>query len=77
MINDILILVLNAYIKTNFTEIRKMNQVIGCGSITDGKYKLEVHITNYNHDDYSQLQLTKGDKVQVIGSIYNAGKIFI
>jgi len=52
-----------------------MNQTIGCGLITNGKYKLEIHIINFNYKDYSDLQIMKGDKIEVIGSIYNTGQI--
>lgn len=68
---------MQGYIKTNFAELRKINTVVGCGSITDGKYKLEVHISNFHYNDYLDLQLVKGDKIEVTGSIYSAGKILI
>jgi len=60
-----LIVVLKGYIKTNFAEMRKMNQTIGCGSITDGKYKLEIHIINFNYKDYLGLRIMEGDKIEV------------
>ncbi|XP_036148837.1 uncharacterized protein LOC118647657 [Monomorium pharaonis] len=65
-------MIIEGYIKTNFAEMRKLNQVIGCGSITDGNYKMEVRVSNFNYDDYLDLEITKGDKIQIIGSIYNA-----
>lgn len=52
-----------------------MNQTIGCGSITDGKYKLKIYIINLNYKDYSDLQIMEGDKIEVISSIYNTGQI--
>lgn len=50
-----------------------LNKKIGYGSITDGTFKLEVHIVNFNNEDYDSLEIYKGDKVQLIGSIRNKG----
>jgi len=62
---------LEAYIKTNFAEIydNKLNKTIGYGSVTDGTYKLEIHIVNFIIDNYSKLNINKGDKVEMIGVI--------
>lgn len=68
--------VLEAYIKTNFGSIfnAKLNKNIGCGSISDGIYKLEVHIINFNEKEYANLNLKKGDKIELIGTMQNSGK---
>jgi len=78
-------IVLKGYIKTNFAgyynempynddeipdnddEIPKID--FGCGSITDGTYKLECHIQNFNNNGYIQLNLDKGDKIEIIGTM--------
>lgn len=41
--------------------------------MTDGNFKLEVHIVNFNYDDYFTLEINKGDKVELIGIIRNKG----
>jgi len=46
-----------------------LNKIIGCGSLTDGQWKIEVHIMNFNEKDYHDKEITKGDKVQVIGTM--------
>lgn len=60
---------MEVYIKTNFAEIHdnKLNKYIGYGSVTDGIFKLEVHIINFMTDDYLKHNINKGDKVEVIG----------
>ncbi|XP_025997520.2 uncharacterized protein LOC113005834 [Solenopsis invicta] len=67
---------LKAYIKTNFASFynNKLNKKIGCGSITDGKYKLEIHFLNFNDENYDYLDLKKDDKIKIIGSIQKTGK---
>lgn len=59
---------MEGYIKTNFLETHdnKINKIIGCGSLTDGEFKIEVHITNFLNDDYFALDINKGDKVEII-----------
>jgi len=54
---------LEAYVKTNFSETHnsKQNKIIGYGSITDGIYKVEVHILNFTNNDYLELGIYKGD----------------
>jgi len=61
--------VLEAYVKSNFAEFHdnKLNKLIGYGSVTDSKYKLEIHIINFVYDDYLDLDINKGDKIEVIG----------
>ncbi|CAL1685205.1 unnamed protein product [Lasius platythorax] len=70
-------IVLKGYIKTNFAkyygndyEIPKDRHEFGCGSITDGTYKLEVHIQKFDHDNYKELNINKGDKIQIKGKMY-------
>ncbi|KAL0098957.1 hypothetical protein PUN28_020900 [Cardiocondyla obscurior] len=67
---------LDGYIKTNFAEIHdpKLNKKIGCGAITDGMYKLEVHILEFSKIEYIKLNINKGNKVQIIGLIQSSGK---
>lgn len=60
---------MEVYVKTNFCETSKFNQNIGCGSITDGTYKLEVNILSFSDDEYDVLNIKKGDKIEIIGSI--------
>jgi len=64
---------LEGYIKSNFGPIYKtnLNKKIGCGSITDGYFKLEVHIINFEKDDY---EFMKGDKIKVIGEMQYTSK---
>jgi len=54
-----------------------LNKYIGYGSVTDGTFKLEIHILNFSIDDYYKLNLNKGDKVEVIGVIQTNGNKFI
>jgi len=51
----------------------KLNKYIGYGSVTDGTFKLEIHILNFSIDDYFKLNLNKGDKVEVIDVIQTKG----
>jgi len=46
--------VLEGYVKTNISSIynNKLNKKIGCGSITDRTYKLEIHIINFEENNY-------------------------
>ncbi|CAL1685219.1 unnamed protein product [Lasius platythorax] len=69
-------IVLKGYIKTNFAkyygndyEIPKGRHEFGCGSITDGTYKLEVHAQKFDQDNYIQLNLGKGDKIEIKGTM--------
>ncbi|XP_036138969.1 uncharacterized protein LOC105839978 [Monomorium pharaonis] len=47
------------YIKTNFTEMHnnRLNKIIGCGSLTNEKYKIEVHIINFTNEEYSTFNI--------------------
>jgi len=67
--------VLEGYIKTNISSIynNKLNKKIGCGSITDGTYKLEIHIINFDENNYFKKDIHKGDKVEIIGIVSNTG----
>jgi len=47
-----------------------VNKKISFGSLTDGRFKLEVHIMNFEESEYN---LMKGDKVKVIGIMHNSG----
>jgi len=51
----------------------KLNKYIGYGSVTDGTFKLEIHILNFSIDDYIKLNLNKGDKVEIISVIQTKG----
>jgi len=66
-------IVLERYVKSNFASIynNKLNKNIGCGSLTDGIYKLEIHIINFNEDDFYVEDIRKGDKIEVVGKISN------
>lgn len=70
-------IVLEAYIKTNFAAIynNKLNKIIGCGSLTDGTYKLEVHITNLDIENYAVMDINKGDKIEIIGTVQSTYSI--
>lgn len=67
--------VLDGYIKTNFFELfnNKLNKIVGCGSLTDGFYKLEVQIMNFSEVHYLELDLKKGDKVEIKGIMQTNG----
>lgn len=67
-----------AYVKTNFAETydNKLNKLIGCDSITDGIYIVEVHIIDFTNNDYMDLQILKGDKIEIIGIIQATGILY-
>lgn len=75
ILNIYIFTVLEGYVKTNFSSVHnnKLNKMIGCGSITDGTFKLEIHIVNFIDDDYYELDIRKGDKIEVIGIMSNTG----
>jgi len=52
----------------------KLNRSIGYGAITDGEYKMEVHIINFDEDEYNNLNLKKGDKIEIIAIVHGADK---
>jgi len=70
---------LEAYVKSYFAEFydNKLNKLIGYGSITDSKFKLEIHIINFVYDDYLDLGINKGDKIEVIGIMQTTGNIYL
>lgn len=65
-------IVLEGYIKSNFGPIyiNNLNKKIGCGSLTDGHFKLEVHIMDFDENEYNFI---KGDKIKIIGVMQNTG----
>jgi len=67
---------LEAFIKTNFTETHnnKLDKIIGCGSITDGIFKLQVHIINFSEETYYTLNINKGDKIEIKGVLQTTSK---
>ena len=71
---------IEAYVKTPFAQleytIKKTSTVVkyGVGSITDGTYKLEINIKNY--DDYFY-EIEKGNAVQIQGFLRKKGKLKI
>lgn len=50
-----------------------MNKIIGCGAITGGTYKLEVHVINFSNDDYFLHNIKKGDHVEITGIMQTTG----
>ncbi|KAL6418578.1 hypothetical protein ACFW04_011996 [Cataglyphis niger] len=60
------------FIKSNFGSIyiNNLNTKIGCGSLTNGYFKLEVHIIDFDKNEYN---FTKGDKIKIIGVMQNTG----
>lgn len=65
--------------KSNFAEIydNKLNKTIGYGSITDGTYKLEIHIINFVYDDYLEIGIFKGDKINITGIMQTTSNIYL
>ncbi|XP_012537937.2 uncharacterized protein LOC105837589 isoform X1 [Monomorium pharaonis] len=64
-------IMLEAYVKSNFMERKNPNDnsnKFGCGSVTDGTYKLEIHIKDFSLTDYLALGINKGDKIRVTGT---------
>lgn len=70
-INLYFFLDVEAFIKSNFSEMHNnlINKIIGIGSISDETYKIEVHVINFNDEDYSILDINKGDKVEITGYV--------
>lgn len=54
----------------------KQKKLIGCGSVTDGTFKLEVHIINFINEEYSKMGINKGDKIEIIGVVQTTSNIF-
>ncbi|XP_036139526.1 uncharacterized protein LOC118644643 [Monomorium pharaonis] len=73
VLNTTKLVKLEGYVKSNFASIHnsKLNKTIGCGSITDGVYKLEVHIIDFNEDNYHKELIQKGNKIELTGIIQN------
>ncbi|XP_071577714.1 uncharacterized protein [Temnothorax nylanderi] len=65
--------ILKGFLKSNFGAIynNKLNKKIGCGAITDGNYKIEIHILNFDLNKYLQKKFKRGDKIQVVGNVQN------
>lgn len=65
----------HGYIKSKFVEERigmhKNLGTYGCGSITDGTYKMEVRIASFK----GTFKGLKGNPVHLIGNINTQGKI--
>ncbi|XP_011706314.1 PREDICTED: uncharacterized protein LOC105461514 [Wasmannia auropunctata] len=76
LLNTVKPIIIKGYVKTNFTSVnnKKYNKIIGCGSITNGYYKIEVHITNFKEDDYTKFDINKGDHVEIIGTMQTTVK---
>ncbi|XP_012537935.2 uncharacterized protein LOC105837589 isoform X3 [Monomorium pharaonis] len=69
---------LEAYVKSNFTERKDPNDNLnkfGYGSVTDGKYKLEIRINDFSLTDYLALDINKGDKIRVTGIMAEDGNL--
>ncbi|XP_071641859.1 uncharacterized protein [Temnothorax longispinosus] len=66
--------ILVGYVKTKFGAVHhnKFNKLIGCGSLTDGEFKLQVYIINFKEDEYDKFDLNKGDKMEAIGVMQTA-----
>jgi len=65
-------LVVQGFIKTNFNTFNNNFKSYGYGSITDGTYKLEVQIANYEHENY----FVKGEHVEIKGYVKVASKLY-
>jgi len=55
----------------------KLNKLIVYSSVIDSKYKLEIHIINFVYDDYLDLGINKGDKIEVIGIMQTTSNIYL
>jgi ASC-1-like (ASCH) protein len=53
----------------------KLNKSIG--AVTDGEYKIEVYILNFDEEEYNNLNLKKGDKIEFTALIHIIGKKFL
>lgn len=63
---------MNGFIKTNFNAFSANTKTIGYGSITDGTYKLEIQVSNFDHKNYYK----KGEQIQVKGYVKIASKLY-
>ncbi|OXU19605.1 hypothetical protein TSAR_014710 (mitochondrion) [Trichomalopsis sarcophagae] len=61
------LMAINGFVKMKFISMpsRFENACYGCGSITDGVYKITVNISNFVPKD----DLSKGDAVSIIGNV--------
>lgn len=57
--------VIRGYIKTNFNILNNTYKSYGCGSITDGCYKLQIQIMEYEQYSYFE----KGEYIEVKGYV--------
>ncbi|XP_029159109.1 uncharacterized protein LOC114931302 [Nylanderia fulva] len=65
-------IIIRGYIKTNFNKFLNSFKTIGCGSITDKMYKLEIQIVNYDNDVY----FDKGQMIEMKGYVKIMNDIF-
>ena len=65
---------IKGYIKTKFAQSpsRAENMSYGCGSITDGQYKVTIQICNY-----TAIDIHKGDYVKDVGVVNRNGNSYI
>ncbi|XP_071642074.1 uncharacterized protein [Temnothorax longispinosus] len=67
-------ILVRGYIKTSLNIFSNIFKTIGSGSITDGKYKLEIQITDYKPED--NIDFEKGQKVEIKGFVKMSNDIF-
>ncbi|XP_029167920.1 uncharacterized protein LOC114943513 [Nylanderia fulva] len=65
-------IIIRGYIKTNFNKFLNSFKTIGCGSITDKMYKLEIQIVNYDNDVY----FDKGQMIEMKGYVKIMNDVF-
>jgi hypothetical protein len=63
---------IHGFVKTPFNTSSNNFKTYGYGSVTDGIYKLEVQIVNYDHKNYYK----KGQQIQMKGYVKIANDIF-
>ncbi|XP_067206596.1 uncharacterized protein [Linepithema humile] len=63
---------LKGFIKTNFAKIHlpEQKKLKGCGSITNGKFKIPIFLKIFSNKNYKDLNIQKGDKISVTGNMY-------
>ncbi|XP_071582104.1 uncharacterized protein [Temnothorax nylanderi] len=64
---------IRGFIKTRFNSFSNNFKTYGCGSITNGEYKLEIQIVNY--DEFVD-NFEKGQEIEVKGYVQIANDIF-
>jgi len=57
--------VVQGYVKTNFNKFSNNFKTYGYGSITDGMYKLEIQIIDYEHTN----EFINGQQIEIKGYI--------